>query len=141
YLNWLVVAPRLRAYTQTSENSITVPSFFENRTKDKTHLLRIVSSIIILVFFTLYVSSGMVASGVFFESSFNGEYLVGMLLVVAITLLYTLFGGFLGASLTDVVQGIMLCVAVLVVPVAAVIAVGGWGEAVSLIGSLKPSHF
>jgi len=141
YLNWLVVAPRLRAYTQASENSITVPSFFENRTKDKTRLLRIVSSIIILVFFTLYVSSGMVASGVFFQSSFNGDYLVGMLLVVAVTLLYTLFGGFLGASLTDVVQGIMLCVAVLIVPVAAVVAVGGWGEAVSLISSLQPSHF
>ena len=141
YLNWLVVAPRLRAYTQASQNSITIPSFFENRTKDKTHTLRIVSSLIILVFFTLYVSSGMVASGVFFESSFNGDYLVGMLLVSAVTLLYTLFGGFLGASLTDVVQGIMLCVAVLIVPVAAVVAVGGWGEAVSLITSLNPSQF
>ncbi|WP_344819884.1 sodium/proline symporter PutP [Microbacterium soli] len=141
YLNWLVVAPRLRAYTQASENSITIPSFFENRTKDKTRLLRIVSSLIILVFFTLYVSSGMVASGVFFESSFNGNYVVGMLLVSGVTLLYTLFGGFLGASLTDVVQGIMLCIAVLVVPVAAVIAVGGWGETMSLISSLDASHF
>ncbi|MDQ0614958.1 sodium/proline symporter [Microbacterium sp. W4I4] len=142
YLNWLVVAPRLRAYTQTSENSITIPSFFENRTKDKTRLLRVVSAIIILVFFTLYVSSGMVAGGKFFVSSFDGgNYIVGMLLVTAVTLSYTLFGGFLGASLTDVVQGIMLCVAVLVVPVAAVIAVGGWGEAVSLISTVNPTQF
>jgi sodium/proline symporter len=142
WLNWKFVAPRLRAYTEIAGDSITIPSFFENRTKDKTRLLRVVSAIIILVFFTLYVSSGMVAGGKFFVSSFDGgSYVVGMLLVTAVTLSYTLFGGFLGASLTDVVQGIMLCVAVLVVPVAAVIAVGGWGEAVSLITTINPNQF
>ena len=72
YLNWLIVAPRLRACTEVSRNSITVPSFFENRLRDRSRLLRIVLSVIILVFFTLYISSGMVAGGVFFESSFNG---------------------------------------------------------------------
>ncbi|MGO3146496.1 MAG: sodium/proline symporter PutP [Leucobacter sp.] len=141
YLNWLVVAPRLRAYTQVSKNSITLPSFFENRTRDKTRSLRIVSSVIILVFFTLYISSGMVAGGVFFESSFNGDYIWGMILVTVVTLGYTLFGGFLGASLTDVVQGLMLLVAVIIVPVAAVVAVGGFGEAMSLVKELNPSHF
>lgn len=141
YLNWLIVAPRLRAYTEVSRNSITVPSFFENRLRDRSRLLRIVSSVIILVFFTLYISSGMVAGGVFFESSFNGDYLVGMILVTVVTLAYTLFGGFLGASLTDVVQGLMMVVALVVVPVSAVVAVGGWGEAVSLITQLGPDHF
>ncbi|MFC5337600.1 sodium/proline symporter PutP [Leucobacter denitrificans] len=141
YLNWLVVAPRLRAYTEVSQNSITLPSFFENRTRDKTRSLRIVSSIIILVFFTLYVSSGMVAGGVFFESTFNGEYIWGMVLVTVITLGYTLFGGFLGASLTDVVQGLMMVIALIVVPVAAVVSVGGVGEAMSLIRELGPNHF
>src|SRR6478735_2702817 len=63
YLNWLLVAPRLRVYTQVSRNSITVPSFFENRLRDGTRLLRIVSGVVILVFFTLYISSGMVAGG------------------------------------------------------------------------------
>lgn len=72
YLNWLIVAPRLRACTEVSRNSITVPSFFENRLRDRSRLLRIVSSVIILVFFTLCISSGMVAGGVFFESSFDG---------------------------------------------------------------------
>ena len=133
YLNWLLVAPRLRAYTEVSRNSITIPSFFENRLRDRSRSLRIVSGLIILIFFTLYISSGMVAAGVFFESAFNGDYLFGMLLVGGITLLYTLFGGFLGASLTDVVQGLMMVVALIVVPVAAIIAIGGFGETGTLI--------
>ncbi|MGO1873850.1 MAG: sodium/proline symporter PutP [Canibacter sp.] len=141
YLNWMVVAPRLRAYTEVSHNSITLPSFFENRLRDRSRLLRIVSAIIILVFFTLYVSSGMVAGGTFFESAFNGDYVWGMILVTVVTLGYTLFGGFLGASLTDVVQGIMMVVALIFVPIVAVIAVGGWGEAVTLISQLDPNHF
>lgn len=141
YFNWLFVAPRLRAYTEVSRNSITLPSYFENRLRDDTRLLRIISSIVILVFFTLYVSSGMVAGGVFFESSFGSSYIVGMVLVTAVTLTYTLFGGFLGASMTDVVQGLMLVIAVIIVPVAAVVAVGGMGEAVTLISELQPDHF
>lgn len=141
YFNWLIVAPRLRAYTQVAQNSITIPSFFENRLRDKTRLLRVVSSIIILIFFTLYVSSGMVAGGVFFQSSFNGDYLWGMIIVTVVTLAYTLFGGFLGASLTDVVQGLMMVVALIIVPVAAIVSVGGVGEAVSLVRELGPNHF
>lgn len=133
YLNWLLVAPRLRAYTEVSRNSITIPSYFENRLRDTSRSLRVVSGLIILVFFTLYISSGMVAAGVFFESSFNGDYLFGMLLVGGITLLYTLFGGFLGASLTDVVQGLMMVIALIVVPVAAIVAIGGLDETSTLI--------
>ena len=141
YLNWRLVAPRLRAYTQVSNNSITIPSFFENRLRDKTRILRVASSVIILVFFTLYISSGMVAGGKFFESSFGSSYLLGMGLVSVVTLAYTLFGGFLGASFTDVVQGLMLVIAVVIVPVFAVVAVGGIGEATALISSLHPDHF
>src|SRR5690606_37705087 len=140
YLNWLLVAPRLRAYTQVSRNSITVPSFFENRLRDTSRLLRILAGVVILVFFTLYISSGMVAGGVFFESSFNSDYLFGMALVAGVTLLYTLFGGFLGASFTDVVQGLMMVVALIVVPVAAVIAVGGFGEVGVYVDDLAPDH-
>lgn len=140
YLNWLLVAPRLRAYTEVSRNSITVPSFFENRLRDTSRMLRILSGIVILVFFTLYISSGMVAGGVFFESSFDGDYLTGMLLVTGVTLAYTLFGGFLGASLTDVVQGLMMVIALIVIPVAAVVAIGGFGETGALIDEVAPAH-
>ncbi|QDO87022.1 sodium/proline symporter PutP [Ornithinimicrobium ciconiae] len=128
YLNWLVVAPRLRAYTEVAQNSITIPSFFENRLHDRSRLLRIVSGLIILIFFTFYVSSGMVAGGVFFESSFDSNYQVGMLLVAGVTLLYTLFGGFLGASLTDVVQGLMMVIALVIVPLIAFFTVGGLSD-------------
>lgn len=140
YLNWLLVAPRLRAYTQVSRNSITIPSFFENRLRDSSRLLRILAGVVILVFFTLYISSGMVAGGFFFESSFNSDYLLGMVLVGGVTLLYTLFGGFLGASFTDVVQGIMMLIALIVVPVAAIIAVGGFGEVATYVEDLAPNH-
>ncbi|MDN3310606.1 sodium/proline symporter PutP [Microbacterium oryzae] len=138
YLNWLIVAPRLRAYTLVSNNSITVPSFFENRLKDRTRLLRIVSALIILVFFTLYVSSGMVAGGVFFESTFDADYVLGMVIVTAVTLAYTLFGGFLGASLTDVAQGLLMMTALILVPIVALANVGGLGAVGESIASVKP---
>ena len=141
YLNWLLVAPRLRAYTEVSRNSITVPSFLENRLRDNTRLLRILSGVVILVFFTLYISSGMVAGGVFFESSFNGDYLWGMLLVAVVTLAYTLFGGFLGASLTDVVQGLMMVIALIAVPVIAIFSIGGIDRTAELIAeNATPGH-
>src|SRR5690606_35302476 len=81
WLNWKLVAPRLRVYTQVSNDSITIPSFFHNRFKENAKILRIVSGIIILVYFTFYVSSGFVASGVFFESSFGYSYHLGLLIV------------------------------------------------------------
>lgn len=133
WLNWKFVAPRLRTYTEIANNSITVPSFFENRLRDKSHVLRISAGTIILVFFTFYVSSGMVAGGVFFESSFGSSYLTGMLLVAGVTLCYTLFGGFLGASLTDVAQGLLMLAALVTIPVAAIIVTGGPGEVVDLV--------
>ncbi|MBK0422075.1 sodium/proline symporter PutP [Leucobacter sp. CSA2] len=133
YLNWRLVAPRLRAYSEVSRNSITIPSYFENRLRDRTHLLRIISSVIILVFFTIYVSSGMVAGGVFFESAFGGDYLIGMVIVTTVTLAYTLFGGFLGASLTDVAQGLMMVTALVAVPIIAIINIGGLGETAHIV--------
>ena len=105
WANWKWVAPRLRSYSEIAANSITVPSFFENRLHDKSRLLRIISAAIIIFFFTFYVSSGMVSGGRYFESTFQGDYLTGMLIVGSITVLYTFIGGFLAVSYTDVVQG------------------------------------
>jgi len=140
WLNWKFVAPRLRAYTEVSRNSITVPSFFENRLRDKTHILRITAGVITLVFFTFYVSSGMVAGGKFFESAFNSQYLIGMLLVGGVTVLYTLFGGFIGATYTDVVQGIMIFLALITVPIIGITQVGGVEgaiESIRIVGAAK----
>jgi len=138
WLNWKFVAPRLRSYTHVSNNSITLPSFFENRLKDSSRLLRVVSGLIILVFFTFYVSSGMVAGGVFFENSFGSTFLVGMLIVAGVTLLYTLFGGFLGATLTDVAQGLLMLAALIVVPVVALTQTGGLGATIDSIREVNP---
>ncbi|WP_407320246.1 sodium/proline symporter PutP [Isoptericola halotolerans] len=126
WLNWKFVAPRLRAYTEVSNNSITIPSFFENRLRDTSRLLRVAAGGIVLVFFTFYVSSGMVAGGTFFESSFDLSYTTGLLVVAGVTLAYTLFGGFLGATWTDVAQGILMLLALVAVPIVAVVEMGGW---------------
>lgn len=133
YLNWRFVAPRLRSYTEVARNSITLPSFFENRLHDGSRSLRVASGVIVLVFFTFYVSSMLVAGGEFFRLAFGTPYLTGMLIVASVTLLYTLIGGFLGASLTDVVQGTMMLLALLLVPIIAVFAIGGVGETTDAI--------
>ncbi|MCG3086804.1 sodium/proline symporter PutP [Sporosarcina cyprini] len=138
YLNWLLVAPRLRVYTQVSNDSITIPSYLENRLKDKSRLLRIASGIIILVFFTFYVSSGMVAGGKFFLSSFGLDYHVGLLIVSAVVIAYTLFGGFLAVSYTDFVQGLIMFLALLLVPIVGVFITGGIPETTATIREVNP---
>ena len=138
WLNWKFVAPRLRAYTEIAQNAITIPSFFGNRLKDESNILRIVSGAIILVFFTLYVSSGMVAGGTFFEASFGVDYHWGMVGIAAVTVLYTLVGGFLAVSWTDVVQGLMMVVALVLLPVVGIISLGGPGELFAQIREVDP---
>lgn len=137
WLNWLFVAPRLRSYTEVAGNSITIPSFFQNRFKHDSRVMRIAAGAIILVFFTFYVSSMMVAAGKFVESTFGQPYLVGMLAVSAIVVVYTLFGGFLGATYTDVVQGTLMLIALLVVPVVALVAVGGLDQVIDGIRAVE----
>ncbi|MBV7295085.1 sodium/proline symporter PutP [Corynebacterium sp. TAE3-ERU12] len=120
--NWLLTAPRLRSYSHVARNSLTVPTFFEARVRDNSHLIRVASGIIILLFFTFYVSSGMVAGGLYWQSVFDGSYLTGMLIVAGVTVVYTLLGGFLAVSNTDTVQGSIMFVSLLVVPTVAVIS-------------------
>ncbi|MFC0301203.1 sodium/proline symporter PutP [Virgibacillus soli] len=138
YLNWLFVAPRLRTYTQVSNDSITIPSYLDNRLKDNSKIIRIVSGIIILVFFTFYVSSGMVAGGVFFENSFGLSYHTGLLIVSAVVIAYTLFGGFLAVSYTDFVQGLIMFLALILVPTFAIYLTGGVSETVNSIQAVDP---
>lgn len=141
YLNWLFVAPRLRAYTQVSNNSITIPSFLENRLKDTSRLLRVASAIIILAFFTFYVSSGMVAGGKFFQSSFGLEYHTGLIIVSVVVLAYTLFGGFLAVSYTDFVQGLIMFLALILVPSFGIFLTGGFAETAASIREVDPALF
>lgn len=128
YINWWIVAPRLRTYTEVSQNSITVPSFLSNRLRDKSNAIRVAAGIIFLVFFTLYVASGLVSGGKFFDSSFGIPYETGMVIVASIVVLYTLVGGFLAVSWTDTVQGLMMVIALLAVPITGLIAAGGFSQ-------------
>lgn len=139
YLNWLFVAPRLRSYTHVANDSITIPGYLENRFKDDTKLLRIVSGIVILLFFTFYVSSGMVAGAVFFQSSFDLDYHTGLLLVSAVVVAYTLFGGFLAVSYTDFVQGLMMLLALVLVPIIGFGKTGGPVETFDTIRAIDPA--
>ena len=139
--NWLLVAPRLRAYTEVANNSITVPSFLDNRLHDTRRLLRWSSGLIILVYFTFYVSSGMVAGGRFFESSFGMDYRLGMVIVAAITVVYTLIGGFLAVSYTDFIQGLMMVAALIMVPIAGVMHVGGPSNLVKAVSEVDPHYW
>lgn len=138
YFNWLIVAPRLRMYTQVSSDSITIPSFLDSRLKDNSKILRVVSGIIILIFFTFYVSSGMVAGGVFFESSFGLNYHTGLIVVSAVVVAYTLFGGFLAVSYTDFVQGLIMFFALLLVPIVGIFLTGGFTKTIDTIREVDP---
>ncbi|TVQ39096.1 MAG: sodium/proline symporter PutP [Spirochaetaceae bacterium] len=123
-VNWILVAPRLRLHTERTR-SITLPSFLENRFKDPTGLLRVISSIIILFFFTIYASSGLVAAGRLFESMFAVNYQTAVLIGGVVIVAYTFLGGFLAVCWTDLIQGTLMLVAVVVVPAVALISAGG----------------
>ena len=139
YANWFFIAPRLRSYSQVANDSITIPGYLENRFKDSSKLLRIVSGLVILIFFTFYISSGMVSGGVFFESSFGIDYKVGLFIVGGVTIAYTLFGGFLAVSYTDFLQGLMMLIALLLVPIIGIFFTGGPAETFNTIRAVDPT--
>lgn len=116
WTNYFLVAPRLRVYTEKAEDSITIPDYFANRFADNRNILRVISAVVIIIFFTIYTSSGVVAGGKLFESSFGLSYETGMYVTTGVVVLYTLFGGFLAVSLTDFVQGCIMFLALIVVP-------------------------
>ncbi|BCX79806.1 sodium/proline symporter PutP [Campylobacter sp. 19-13652] len=116
YCNYLFLAKRLRIYTEVAKNSITIPDFLENRFKDKSGALRLVSGLLILVFFTLYVSSGIIAGGKSFESFFGISFAYGALATLAIVIFYTFFGGFKTVALTDAFQGMLMFIVLISVP-------------------------
>ncbi|MFU8784593.1 sodium/proline symporter PutP [Aliidiomarina sp.] len=139
YVNYRVVAPRLRVYTYMAKDSITIPDFFENRFADNSRVLRLVSAIVIIIFFTLYTSSGLVAGGTLFENAFGMDYHWGLLLTASVVVAYTLIGGFLAVSMTDFVQGCIMFVALVMVPVAAFMVLGGVGEVTTQVSALSPA--
>ncbi len=124
YLNWLLVAKRLRKYSEKN-NSVTIPDFFEHRFRDKSHALMLISSLIIVVFFIPYVGSGFAACGKLFSSLFGIDYTVAMIASAAVIIGYTATGGFMAASVTDFVQSIIMTIALIAVVCFGLSSVGG----------------
>ena len=129
YANYRLVAPRLRTYTELAGDAITVPDFLEERFHDRSHALRLISALVIILFFTLYTSAGMVAGGKFAVSAMGMDYRTGILLMGGVVVAYTGLGGFLAVSLTDFVQGCIMFAALILVPIAAWLVLGSGGIA------------
>lgn len=125
YINWLIVAKRLRNYTEHN-GSITIPDFFTNRWKDEKKLLMGISAIVILVFFVPYTGSGFAACGKLFGSLFGIDYHVAMIVSAIVIVGYTCLGGFLAASRTDLVQSIVMTIALIIVVLTGISYAGGW---------------
>lgn len=124
YLNWLLVARRIRVYTHTT-NSITIPDFFADRYGDKKHILSSVAAVIIIIFFIPYTASGFAACGKLFNQLFGVNYMIAMIVSAAIIVGYCALGGFLAASTTDLIQSIVMTIAIVIVVIYATHMAGG----------------
>ena len=138
YLNWRFNAPRLRLFTELAGDAITLPDYFENRFFDKSNALRIISAIVILVFFTFYTSSGMVGGAKLFQSSFGVDYDIALWIGAAVIVSYTFFGGFLAVCWTDFFQAILMMLAMVVAPAVVLYELGGLSETMATIESVNP---
>ncbi|EDO9297163.1 sodium/proline symporter PutP [Campylobacter coli] len=138
-LNWSFVAKRLRIYTSVIANSITIPDYFETRFDDDKHILRIVCAIVILIFFTFYVSSGLVGGAKLFEATFGIRYEYALTTGTLIIVAYTFLGGYKAVCWTDMLQGLLMMGALIVVPAVMLYHLGGFGEAMTVIEEIKPN--
>ena len=136
YLNWLIVAKRLRVYSQHC-GAITIPDFFSQRYKDKSKVLMGVSALIILIFFVPYTASGFSACGKLFSSLFGWDYHIAMIVSAIIIISYTCTGGFLAASTTDLIQSIVMTVALISIVVFGISSAGGFDKVIDNAESIK----
>ena len=125
YLNWLFVARPLRIYSQEANNSLTLPDYFENRFNDDSRILRVISALVILIFFTFYTASGLVGGAILFENSFGLQYGTALLIGAFIIVAYTFIGGFLAVAWTDAIQALFMLAALIIAPMAVINGAGG----------------
>lgn len=139
YINWLLVAKRIRRYTART-GSITIPDFFSDRYKDKHRVLMLIAACIIIIFFIPYTGSGFAACGKLFSSLFSVDYHIAMVISAAVIISYTLTGGFLAASLTDLIQSIVMTVALIIILIFGISQAGGMDAVIANAKSL-PGYF
>ncbi len=132
-LNWMFVAKRLRGYTEVSGNALTLPDYFENRFKDKSKAIRTATGIAIVVFFIVYTSSMFAAGAKLFMQIFTVEYTTALIISSLIIIAYTFLGGFLAVCFTDVMQGVLMFIAIIVVPVVVISRLGGGAATLAML--------
>ncbi|SOC54695.1 sodium/proline symporter [Chromohalobacter canadensis] len=153
YINWTLIAERLRVFTEKAGNALTVPDYLEARFADRQRILRTVSSVVMLVFFTFYVSAGLVGGALLFESLFGLNYSLALWVGAGVIVSYTFLGGFSAASWTDLVQGLMMAIALFVVAVMTLVALAngesgaatdvavselpGWTDGLTVLGMVS----
>src|SRR5574344_2184387 len=140
WFNWLFIAGRIRVYTEISHHALTLPDFFTHRFEDKSRLLRLFSAVIILIFFTIYCASGMVAGARLFEQTFGLSYDTALWAGAAATILYVFVGGFLAVSWTDTVQATLMIFALLLTPTIVILSNGGLDTTVAAINAIDMKY-
>ena len=137
YLNWKIVAQRLRKYSQVCGDAITIPDFISNRFRDRTGVARIVAALIILVFFTFYTASGFVAAAKLFSTLFDITYMKALWIGAAVVVSYTFLGGYMAVCWTDFIQGTLMFVAIVLVPAIVVFDAGGFAATVDQLNHVN----
>ncbi len=153
-LNWYIVSSRLRKYTIVAGNSLTIPSFFENRYRDKKGVIKIVSAVIIAIFFAVYTASAFSSGAKLFATLFGQKqadgsmdtnvYLIGLIIAAVVILIYTFLGGFKAVCATDFIQGLLMLVAILAVPIVAYALMTwdtGFAASLSAKGVQDPANY
>lgn len=141
WVNWQFVAKRLRQYTEIANDSLTMPDYFQNRFRDKSQTLRIISAVFILTFFLIYTSSGFVAGGKLFSTVFGLPYTTALILGAFVVVFYTFLGGFMAVCWTDFIQGVMMFFAILAVPITASFMMGGPATTAQALSTLNAEMF
>ena len=140
YTNWHYVARPLRVFTHRLGDAITIPDYFSNRFEDRKGHLRVVTAVVILLFYTLYTSSGLVGGAKLFEATFNLDYSTALLVGSVIIVSYTFLGGYNAVSWTDFIQGILMMLALIITPIVVIVDIGGFTAALELIEKVDASH-
>ncbi|MBG6242716.1 MAG: sodium/proline symporter PutP [Candidatus Symbiopectobacterium sp. Dall1.0] len=140
YLNWRWVAGRLRVHTEVNHNALTLPDYFTHRFEDTRKILRVISALIILAFFTIYCASGIVAGARLFESTFGMSYATSLWAGAAATIAYTFIGGYLAVSWTDTVQATLMIFALILTPVMVILALDGIDTSLLVIVAKNPAN-
>lgn len=138
WLNWLLVAGRLRVHTEVQNNALTLPDYFSNRFNDHSKILRIVSACVILIFFAIYCASGMVAGARLFESMFGWSYGTALWISAIATISYVFIGGFLAVSWTDTIQATLMIFALLLTPIVTILAIGDFNQISLALEAARP---